>query len=131
LKNYLWIFFLALVAPKVYAISPIVPKQIIVPQVNSSIWDGYSELKHICSCESWGDPNKEPREFKDGSVLYGFPNPKDVGACQINTPIWGAQAQKLGDDLYSYDGNIAFAKWLYNQQGNKPWGWSKSCWAKA
>src|ERR1043165_5214020 len=41
-------------------------------------WAGYPLLKRIASCESWGDPNKEPRQFtQDGQVLHGSPNPDD------------------------------------------------------
>jgi hypothetical protein len=49
----------------------------------------------MASCESWGDPNKEPRQFlPDGSVLRGFPNPQDIGLAQINVPTWGKIATK-------------------------------------
>jgi hypothetical protein len=111
-----------------YKITPIPSTAPIKVAETSNIWDGYSKLRRICSCESWGSPDKEPREFKDGKILRGFPNPEDIGACQINTKIWEKTAQKLGDDLFSYHGNIQFAKWLYDQEGDKPWLWSKSCW---
>lgn len=63
--------------------------------------------KQITSCESWGDPNKEPREFTaDGQVLRGSPNPDDVALGQINLPKWGVKAKELGFDLYTYSGNL-------------------------
>jgi hypothetical protein len=61
--------------------------------------------------------------------LRGYPNPDDVGACQINGPTWRATATKLGDDLDLYAGNIAFAKHIYDLYGNTPWRYSKSCWS--
>jgi hypothetical protein len=77
-----------------------------VPEVN--LWAGYPLLKHIAYLESWGDLNKEPREFlPDGSVLLRTPNPNDIGLGQINLPTWGAKAKELGFDLYTYDGNLA------------------------
>jgi hypothetical protein len=95
------------------------------------IWANYALLKHIASCESWGDPNKEPREFlPDGSVLRGYPNPDDVGLAQINLPTWGAKAKELGFDLYTYDGNFQMAKWIFDHYGSAPWKYSKGCWGE-
>jgi hypothetical protein len=93
-------------------------------------WQGYGELKRIASCESWGDPNKEPREFlPDGSVLHGETNPDDIGLAQINLPIWGPQALKLGFDIYSYEGNLKMAKWIFDKYGSNPWYLSSHCWS--
>ena len=87
------------------------------------------ELKAICASEPTGDWTAEPRQFNDkGEVLKGRVNPADVGACQINEKIWGRTAELLGDDLYTYEGNIKFANWLYTKQSNKPWIWSKPMW---
>jgi hypothetical protein len=99
-------------------------------EVQSNIWNGYTELKHICSCESWGDPNKEPREYKDGQVLRGFPNPEDAGACQINIPLWGGTAAKLGYDIFTFKGNVEMAKYIEKKQGIEAWKWSKGCWSQ-
>lgn len=97
--------------------------------VQGQIWANYPLLKHITSCESWGDPNKEPREFTpDGKVLRGYPNPQDIGVGQINLPTWGPTAEKLGFDLFTYEGNVGFSKWLYDHYGWKPWVYSKGCW---
>jgi hypothetical protein len=107
----------------------------VIPQVTAEnrvagqIWAGYALLKHIASCESWGDPNKEPRQFTStGAVLHGFPNPKDIGLGQINLPTWGTKAKALGFDLNTYDGNLAMSKWIYDHYGWKPWTYSKGCW---
>ena len=36
----------------------------------TDVWAGYPLLKRIASCESWGDANKEPRQFlPDGSPV--------------------------------------------------------------
>ena len=107
-------------SPARYAVLPV--------QAATDIWDGYGQLKWACSCESWGEPNKEPREFKDGKVLRGVPNPQDIGACQINIPFWGATAKKLGYNIYTLDGNVSMAKYILGQQGIKAWEWSQKCW---
>lgn len=88
------------------------------------------ELLRVCSCESWGDPNKIPRQFlPDGQVLRGYPNPADVGACQIHVPVWGVTATKLGYNIYTLQGNINMAKYILKVQGLQAWEASKSCWA--
>jgi hypothetical protein len=95
----------------------------------NDIWDGYPLLKMIGSCESNGDPNEEPRQFNtDGTLLRGYPNPNDVGAMQINVPTWGAKAKELGFDIYTYGGNIAMGKWIFDTYGSQPWKYSENCW---
>ena len=46
---------------------------------------------------------------------------------QINLPIWGKTAKQLGFDLYTYDGNLEMAKWIFDHYGSKPWTYSKGC----
>lgn len=98
----------------------------------------YSDLnpamRRICGCESGGGPNNPPRQFEaDGvTVRTGRVNPADVGACQINTePRNGhvVASRKLGFDLWTTKGNIAYANHLYEQEGLTPWNSSKGCWA--
>lgn len=85
-------------------------------------------LKRICSCESQGRPDREPRQFNaDGSVLRGKINPKDVGMCQISETYWLDMANKLGYNLETSEGNIRMANYIYEKQGAKPWVWSVSC----
>ena len=83
------------------------------------------ELVKICTCESG------LKHFdSDGNVLRGEINPLDIGICQINLKYHEAQAKKLGYDLFIEQDNIAYANWLYQQQGTTPWKWSASCWNK-
>ena len=80
-------------------------------------------LLKIAQCESGG------RQFnKDGSVLRGKVNPQDVGLYQINEFYHLKQAQEMGIDIYTEEGNEAYALYLYDTQGTKPWNWSKGCW---
>ena len=90
-------------------------------------------LKRACSCESWGDPDKEPRQFlPDGSVIRGQTTPDDIGMCQINTK-WDVHGKRLSElklNVYTIEDNIKFALMLYKEQGMRPWEASKSCWQK-
>ncbi len=83
-------------------------------------------LAEIAKCES------TYRQFrKDGKVIRGKVNPSDVGIMQINEIYHADRAEKLGFDIYTLEGNIAYAKWLYEKEGVKPWGSSSKCWASA
>lgn len=72
------------------------------------------------------------RQFeKDGSVHRGEINPQDVGLFQVNEHYHLEESKKLGIDIYTVAGNIAFAKLLYARNGTRDWNWSKSCWQPA
>jgi hypothetical protein len=64
----------------------------------------------------------------DGSVHRGVVNNQDVGIMQINEHYQLATAEKLGLDIYSIQGNLAYAKYLYEKEGTQPWSSSKPCW---
>ena len=82
-------------------------------------------LEKIAYCESRG------RQFdENGEVIRGEHNPDDIGKYQINLENWGAEAKKLGFDLFTEEGNRAMALELYRRQGTRPWFWSKHCWSK-
>lgn len=99
------------------------------PVVAAPISELEPTLKRICSCESNGHPNGEPRQFNaDGTVLKGKINPLDTGMCQINLKYHESTAMKMGLDLFTAEGNFAYATWLFETQGTTPWNWSRSCW---
>ncbi len=66
----------------------------------------------------------------DGTVLRGAVNPADVGLMQINEKYHGDKAVELGFDLETPEGNMQYAKWLYEKEGGQPWISSSSCWKK-
>lgn len=72
------------------------------------------------------------RQFNtDGSVIRGKVNANDVGALQINETYHLKRAIKLGYDLNSLQGNMAYARLLYEEQGPQPWSSSYPCWGKS
>lgn len=82
-------------------------------------------LVEIARCES------EFRHYgSDGNVLRGRVEPDDIGVMQINKFYHGDKAKEMGIDIYTIDGNIEFAKYLYKKYGNKPWSASAPCWSK-
>jgi hypothetical protein len=82
-------------------------------------------MAEIASCESHN------RQYaKDGSVLRGRVNNKDVGLFQINEYYHLERSKKLGYDIYSVEGNMAYARRLFNEEGPIPWSSSAPCWSK-
>lgn len=83
-------------------------------------------LAEISKCESTF------RQFDSkGRVVRGIVNPDDVGLMQINLFYHGETAEKLGYDLYTIDGNLAYGQYLYDKYGDSPWIHSKPCWKKS
>jgi hypothetical protein len=82
-------------------------------------------MAKIAWCEStW-------RQFDSkGNPLRGIVNASDVGIMQINEYYHSATATKLGLDLHTLEGNMAYGRYLYETQGTAPWIHSKPCWSK-
>lgn len=84
-----------------------------------------SIMVKVANCES------QFTQFNsDGSVHRGVQNHQDVGVMQINEHYHLAASEKLGYNIYTLAGNLAYAKLLYDQEGTTPWDWSKPCWGK-
>jgi len=66
----------------------------------------------------------------DGTVVRGIKNSSDIGIMQINEKYHADEAAKLKLDIYTAEGNIAFADYLYNKYGAKPWSSSAKCWSQ-
>lgn len=82
-------------------------------------------MVHIAECES---------HFKqldsDGEIHRGKVNPEDVGVMQINEHYHLGQSEKGNYNIYTLEGNTAYARDLYERQGTKPWSSSRACWGK-
>lgn len=83
-------------------------------------------MAEISKCES------RYRQFDtSGEVLRGIVNTNDVGALQVNEKYHLKRSQKLGYDIYSLQGNMAYARLLYEESGPQPWASSYPCWGKS
>jgi hypothetical protein len=69
-------------------------------------------------------------ELSDGTILKGRVDPADTGVMQINKRFHESTAIKLGLDLDNIEDNLAYARYLYEKQGTKPWNASAPCWNK-
>lgn len=82
-------------------------------------------LAEIAKCESTF------RQYSStGEVIKGIVNKSDVGVMQINKYYHLERANKLGFDLNTTEGNMAYAKKLYEREGTRPWSSSSDCWNK-
>lgn len=70
----------------------------------------------IAKCES------KFRQFTDaGKVLRGGSGGMMVGVFQFFESVHATAAKKLGFDLLTVEGNLAYARHLYTQAGTAPW----------
>lgn len=84
---------------------------------------------HVADCESGDGTQGSARQFNDnGTVLRGTANRQDVGYFQINEHYHLKAAKRLGYDIYTEEGNISYALYLYQTSGLSPWSASKGCW---
>ena len=91
----------------------------------------------IAWCESHGlqfDPNIKPRpghSLSDRERVFRSPlNKHWIGKFQINEATNGADARRLGFDIYTEAGNEAYAHHLYTLEGTSPWDGSGRCWRR-
>jgi len=82
-------------------------------------------LADIAWCES-----RMRHHNKNGDILRGEVDSDDIGVMQINTRYHQEKADELGIDIYSLNGNLEYATYLYEKQGVKPWKASMKCWGR-
>lgn len=83
-------------------------------------------LAEIARCES-----SFRQHGPDGNVLRGKVNKGDIGIMQINKYYHEEDAEKLGFDIYTLEGNLGYAKWLYGKYDSDPWVHSSRCWKQS
>lgn len=81
-------------------------------------------LAEVSRCES-----RFRQYAKNGEVMRGVVE-EDVGLMQINEYFHKSTAEKLGYNLATIDGNLGYAKYLYEREGTQPWSASAYCWSK-
>jgi hypothetical protein len=81
----------------------------------------------IASCES------EFRQYEPDGRLLVNPNPRSTasGVYQIlykqHAKVWAKNPQT---NITTLEGNMAFARQMYEESGTSPWNSSKGCWSK-
>lgn len=82
-------------------------------------------MAEVARCES-----TFRHRLADGTVLHGRVDPADTGVMQINKRYHQKTADALEIDLDTIEGNMEFARYLYDGQGTQPWSASMPCWGK-
>lgn len=82
-------------------------------------------LSKVAFCES-----RYRQVDQNGETLRGIVNSKDVGVMQINEDYHSLESKRLGMDIHTLDGNLEYAKHLYDTEGLRPWASSSRCWDK-
>jgi hypothetical protein len=78
----------------------------------------------IARCES------RFRQFdKNGDILKN-PTSSAIGIFQIMSSLHKASGAKMDMDINSVEGNLEYARYLYETEGTKPWASSKGCWGE-
>lgn len=73
-------------------------------------------MMSVAKCESGF------RQFSaNGMPLRGGGGAGNIGIFQINEQAHAQFSQSLGFDIYTVEGNLGYAKYLYDKQGTKPW----------
>ena len=65
-----------------------------------------------------------------GEIHRGVVNSEDVGVMQINEHYHLDQSVQKNYDIYTLEGNTAYARDLYEREGTQPWSSSRPCWGK-
>ena len=93
-----------------------IEKNITVEEYVRNYFSDIPIMVEIARCES-----RFRQHDKNGKVLRGKVNTLDRGVMQINEYYHNDEADKLGYDLLTIEGNTAYARYLYEKYGVKPW----------
>lgn len=107
------------------ALTQPMPKAQSVQQYVEKYFANDPVMVAIAGCES------NFRQYDTDGTILKNDHSSAKGIFQIMTSIHSARAADLGLDLYTMQGNAAYARYLYDQSGTAPWNASKDCWGKA
>lgn len=110
-------------------VQPVVAQAVVMPapkSVEEYVREQFKDapvMIDIARCES------RFRQFDSHGKVLKNPTSSAMGVFQIMASLHAEGAKKnLGHDIYSLEGNAAYARHLYEKQGTKPWNASKHCW---
>ena len=114
----------ALIAPTI-TLSTTTQKEYVESEIKA-VWGVNSQIGiDIARCES------QLRQYDEkGGVLRGIQVKEDTGAFQVNTTYHLETAINLGIDIFTLNGNVRYAKRLFDLNGTRDWNASKKCWSK-
>jgi len=91
-------------------------KQKLFIYENFGDYKTYKKMVRIAECESGFNQSAVNRKSMD------------FGLFQVNEKTWDETAKSMGLDYKeSWEDNILMARYIYQTQGYKAWGWSYQC----
>ena len=116
--------FSGVTPPKQAPLPVPIPKVETVRQRVQTYFSDVPIMVVISGCES------HYRQYDtDGTTYRGEINNKDVGLMQINEHYHLKESKALGYDIHSIEGNLEYARYLYENEGTDPWNSSAYCWS--
>lgn len=100
-------------------------KRMTVEEYVRNYFSDVPVMIEIAKCES-----QFRQHDKNGEVLRGEENNLDRGVMQINEYFHDENSDKLGYDILTLEGNTAYARYLFEKYGVKPWKSSSKCWGR-
>lgn len=82
-------------------------------------------LAEVARCES------RFRHYTENGVLRNEQGSSATGVMQLMASYHEEEAQKRGWSIRDLEGNLAYARWLYDREGLRPWEASRYCWGSA
>jgi hypothetical protein len=79
-------------------------------------------MVRVAACES-----SLQHTLPDGSLNVG-PDGYDIGTFMVRAPVHERELRRYGLDPTNFTHNVAFATYLYERDGLRPWQPSRSCW---
>lgn len=121
-------FFSSFSAPAIgmeKGIAPVFKRSPSVEEYVRGYFSSNPIMAEIAWCES-----KFKHFGTNGDIIRGEVNASDVGVMQINEYYHSMTADKLGYNLYSLNGNLLYADYLFEREGTTPWFASSKCWGR-
>jgi hypothetical protein len=109
-------------------VSNVTESRLVAVNTETAVREYFNDIPvmiQIARCES-----TFRHTLADGSVLKGVVDPADTGVMQINKRFHESRAIELGLDLHNLHDNMAYARYLYEKQGTRPWNSSAPCWSR-
>jgi len=97
---------------------PAMPTMPTAAEIEAKVREAFADapiMISVAKCESGY------RQFRQDGSLVRSPNGLYIGIFQIDERIHAAYAMSLGMDVTTVEGNIAYARHLYDRKGAQPW----------
>lgn len=93
----------------------------IIEKIRETFSEDPDVMVRIAKCEGVKDGKLDPTVISPTN---------DYGIFQLNQKAHGQRLKELNIDPLTVEGNLKYARMLYDTSGTNPWYMSKNCWYK-